>query len=367
MSAPAAGSPRAHQVNRPRIPRVTNLFLVTAGAVITVIGMRELGWLLGPFLLALMIVILVHPVYRLLLRLRVPAIIALIGLLVAIYGLLFGLIAIIAISAAQLATILPNYAANVAASLRFLTDQLAALGIGSEQIRQLIGTVDLGRVARFLTSRLPSLFSAGANVVFLYSLLLFIGVESTQVAGRGANLAADHPALSDSLINFVRNTRRFLAATGAFAVIVGVLDTIFLMLIDVPLAPLWGLLAAACNFIPYVGFIIGVIPPALLVLLDGNWQLMIVVIVVYIVLNSIVTTLLPAKIVGDLVGMSMTITMISLVFWTWVLGPIGSVLAVPLSLMAKAILVDADSSARWLGGFLNSDIRNRKEQEAADG
>jgi predicted PurR-regulated permease PerM len=114
-------------------------------------------------------------VYRLLLRLRVPAIIALIGLLVAIYGLLFGLIAIIAISAAQLATILPNYAANVAASLRFLTDQLAALGIGSEQIRQLIGTVDLGRVARFLTSRLPSLFSAGANVVFLYSLLLFIG------------------------------------------------------------------------------------------------------------------------------------------------------------------------------------------------
>ncbi|GAB3912524.1 AI-2E family transporter [Microlunatus endophyticus] len=345
-----------------RVPRITNLFLITAGAVITVFGMRELSWLLGPFLLALMIVILVHPVYRALLRIKVPAVGALLGLLVAVYGIILGLIGIIAISAAQLATILPRYASSVAASWQFLTDQLAGLGIGSDQIRQLVGTIDLLQVARFLTGHLPSLFSAGANMIFLYSLLLFLGVESTQIRRRAASLAADHPALAAALTEFVHNTRRFLAATAVFAVIVGALDTIFLMLIDVPMAPLWGLLAAACNFIPYVGFVIGLIPPALLLLLDGNWQLMIVVIIVYIVLNSIVTTLLPAKIVGDLVGLSMTITMMSVVFWSWVLGPIGSILAVPLSLMTKAVLVDSDPKARWLAGFLNSDSRNRKQQ-----
>lgn len=364
MPAEASGSSPNERPQEVRIPRIANLFLVTAGAVITVFGMRELGWLLGPFLLALMIVILVHPVYRMLLDRGVPAIGALVGLMVATYGLLLGLISIIVIAAAQLATILPNYASTVAASWRFLSDQLAALGIGTPQIRQLVGTIDLTQVARFLTSHLPSVFSAGANMIFLYSLLLFMGIESTHVRRRAAGLAADHPAVADSLAQFVRNTRRFLAATGVFAVIVGVLDTIFLLLIDVPMAPLWGLLAAACNFIPYVGFVIGLIPPALLVLLDGNWQLMIVVIVVYVVLNAVITVILPAKIVGDLVGMSMTVTMISVVVWAWILGPIGSVLAVPLSLMAKAILVDADPKARWLAGFLNSDKRNRKDQPA---
>lgn len=348
------------------IPRITNLFLITAGAVITLFGMRELDWLLGPFLLALMIVILVHPMYRMLLHRGVPAVVALIALMLAIYGLLLGLIAIIVVAAAQLATILPNYAANVAASLQFVTDRLTALGIGSSQIRQVLGRVDLTQVARFLTRHVPSIFSAGANLIFLYSLLMFLGVESTQVQRRAINLVQDHPALTTSLIDFVRNTRRFLAATGVFAVIVGVLDTIFLLIIDVPFAPLWGLLAAACNFIPYVGFVIGLVPPALLVLLDGDWQLMIVVIIVYTVLNSLITTILPAKIVGDLVGMSMTITMMSVVFWSWILGPIGAVLAVPLSLMTKAILVDADPKARWLAGFLNSDSRNRKDQRVSE-
>ena len=76
-----------------------------------------------------------------------------------------------------------------------------------------------------------------------------------------------------------------------------------------------GLLAAACNFIPYVGFIIGVVPPALLALLGGGWRLMIIVIIAYILLNSLFTSLLPPYVVGDAVGMSITVTLISVVFW----------------------------------------------------
>jgi AI-2 transport protein TqsA len=355
--------PRRRPKRTTRLPRATTVFLTTAGVLITVFGMRELDWLLGPFLLAIMIVILVHPLFQALVRLRVPKVVALGILILAIYGLLLGLTAIIMLAIARLATLLPNYAAGLTASLQFVSEQLARLGIGTPQIRELLGSVDLAAVARFLTNHIPSLFGAGANVLFLASLLLFLAIESTQVQRRAAYLVADHPNLADGLRDFVRNTRRFLAATGAFAVIVGVVDTFFLILVDIPLAPLWGLLAAACNFIPYVGFIIGLVPPALLALLDGNWQLMIVIIVVYIVLNSIITTIIPAKVVGDLVGMSMTVTMISVAFWSWILGPIGAVLAVPLSLMAKAILLDSDPAARWASGLFNSDDRNRRLQD----
>jgi predicted PurR-regulated permease PerM len=52
--------------------------------------------------------------------------------------------------------------------------------------------------------------------------------------------------------------------------------------------------------------------------------------------------------VGDAVGLSISLTFLSLVFWSYVIGPLGALLAVPLSLLAKALLVDADPDARWL-------------------
>ena len=134
-------------------------------------------------------------------------------------------------------------------------------------------------------------------------------------------MLATRPRTGRALLDFATKTRRFLAVTTVFAVIVGVADTLLLLWLDVPLAPLWGLLAAVCNYIPYVGFIIGLIPPALLSLFQGDWQQMLLVIVAYIILNSVLTSLIPPYFVGDAVGLSMVLTLVSVIFWAWVLGP----------------------------------------------
>jgi AI-2 transport protein TqsA len=135
-------------------------------------------------------------------------------------------------------------------------------------------------------------------------------------------------------------------------------------LIGIPLAAVWGLLAAVCNYIPYVGFIIGVIPPALLALLTGGWRLMIIVIVVYIVLNSLLTTLLPPYFVGDAVELSMVVTLVSVVFWAWVLGPIGAILAVPLTLLVKALIIDSDPRAAWAEALIGPTRSRRRRRRA---
>ena len=139
-----------------------------------------------------------------------------------------------------------------------------------------------------------------------------------------------------------------------FAVIVGAVDTVLLWALGIPLALLWGILAAVCNYIPYVGFVIGLIPPALLALLLGGWQLMLLVIVAYVVVNSIITSLIPPYFVGDAVGMAITLTLLAVVFWGWVLGPLGAVLAIPLTLFVKAILVDSDPRAAWAEALIGS-------------
>lgn len=191
-------------------------------------------------------------------------------------------------------------------------------------------------------------------MIFLLSLLLFMGIESTGISGRLAAMRQTRPRSAQALTAFATKTRRFLAVTTVFAVVVGVADTLFLLWLGIPLAPLWGLLAAACNYIPYVGFIIGLVPPALLALLVGDVRLMLLVIVVYILLNSLLTSLIPPYFVGDAAGMSITLTLISVIFWAWVLGPLGAVLAIPLTLLVKAVLVDSDPAAAWAEGLIGA-------------
>ena len=88
--------------------------------------------------------------------------------------------------------------------------------------------------------------------------------------------------------------------------------------------------------------------------------MMIAVIVVYCVLNVVIQTVIQPKFVGDAVGLSTTLTFVSLVFWTWVIGPLGALLAIPLTLLAKALLIDIDPTAQWLRPLIsNKDTRRR--------
>jgi len=346
------------------LPRGVLVLSAAAAAVIVTIGARQLGWLLAPMLLAMVLVILVHPVHAALLQRRVPWLLATTGLLLAVFGIVAAVLGLIVFAMARLATLLSGYVAQWRETSDGLADWLESLGIGPEQAGALVGSLDVAGLAPWLTSQLPSALGLASSVVFFVSLLIFMTIESTHAGLRFRRLGLDHPRVGESLRTFVSHTRRFYGVVGAFAVLVGVLDTIFLAIIGIPLAWLWGVLAAVCNFIPYVGFVIGMVPPALLALLVGDWKLMLLVIVVYFVLNSLITTLLPAKIVGDAVSLSMAVGVISVGFWTWVLGPLGAILAVPMTLLVKALLADSDPQARWLQNLLTSG-RDLREDVAA--
>ena len=138
-----------------------------------------------------------------------------------------------------------------------------------------------------------------------------------------------------------------MGVSASFGLVVAVIDGVALYLLDVPGAFVWAVLAFVTNFIPNIGFIIGVIPPALIALLDSGPGLMVTVIVVYSVINFVIQSIIQPRVVGDSVGLSPTLTFLSLVFWTWVIGPVGALLAVPFSLLTKALLVEADPRGRW--------------------
>jgi predicted PurR-regulated permease PerM len=341
------------------MPRGLVVLLGAASAVVVVAGVRAAAWLLAPTLLALVIVIVLSPVHRWLRRHGFPAWLATTGLVALVYGVFFVFATVVVVSLLRLATLLPRYTERVRTLAADAADTLHSWGVAPERLGELARSVDPGRVLSSVGALLGTVTALTTSIVFLLALLLFFSAETSGIDVRLDAVASDRPRIRGALDGFATKTRRFLVVTTVFGLIVAVLDTIALIWMGIPLAVLWGLLSFVTNYIPNIGFILGVVPPALLALLSGGWGTTLAVLVVYGVINFVLQSLVQPRYVGDAVGLSTVLTFVSLVFWAWVLGPLGALLAVPATLLVMAVLVDVDPSARWAAAMFSSPERNR--------
>ncbi|HEY2223809.1 AI-2E family transporter [Actinomycetospora sp.] len=349
----------------PAVPRAAVILLSTGATVIIVAGMYAAAWLAAPLLLALVIVIAVYPIKNWLERRGWPAWATVLALIVVIYGSLVALTGFLVASVSQLAALLEQNAAKSQQLVASVTAQLAKLGIDPTQSKNTAGSADLSKIAGQIGSVLSGLGSVLSSLLFILALMLFLTAESGGTSRRMAMIAAERPHMIKALDGFVSGTRSYLVVTAVFGLIVAVLDTGALYILGIPLALLWGVLAFITNFIPNIGFIIGVVPPALLALLTGGWQLALSVVVVYCVLNLVIQSLIQPRFVGDSVGLSATVTFLALLFWAWILGPLGALLAIPATLLVKAILVDSDPRTGWVEALLGAEPSTPKEPKAA--
>lgn len=345
------------------LPRGVVILLGAAAAVVTVAGMYWVSWLVGPLLLALVIVISVYPIKTWLESKRWPTWAAVMSLLVVIFGSLVALTAFLAASVSQLGALLAENSGKAQQLVASLSAQLTKLGIDPTQSLNAARSADLSKLAGQIGAVFSSVGSILSGLVFILALLLFLTAESGGTARRMAMISKDRPHVVTALAGFVRGTRSYLMVTAVFGLIVAVLDTAALAIMGIPLAVLWGVLAFITNFIPNVGFVIGLLPPVLLALLTGGWQLALAVVVVYCVLNLVIQSLIQPRFVGDSVGLSATVTFLALLFWSWILGPLGALLAIPLTLLVKAVLVDADPRARWVEALLGAEPATPKTKK----
>ena len=198
-------------------------------------------------------------------------------------------------------------------------------------------------------------------------MLFFLIIDSSSFPRRLAAAAAQRPHLVEALTGFAGATRQYVVVSTVFGLIVALVDVAALYWLDVPLPWLWGLLSFITNYIPNIGFVLGLLPPTLLALLQGGVRQAVLVVVAYSVINFMIQSLLQPKFVGDAVGLSITLTFLSLVFWTFVIGPLGALLAVPLSLFVKALLVDADPDSRWLDPLITPSRQGDGEGPGREG
>jgi AI-2 transport protein TqsA len=348
------------------VPRGLIVVLAVTGLLVSVLAMREFASILGPVLLALILAMGVHPLTGILRRRGAPMWLAVTVTLVTLLGVILSLAASLALAVGQLATILPTYQDSFTALVNDLRAWLGSFGVGQDQIQAALSKIDFANVAALVTDLLAGLAGVFSNLLFLLFVAAFMVLDAVGFSTRLARARRQRADVVGALDTFVHGTRSYLLVSTVFGLIVAVVDTGFLWLIGVPLPLLWGLLAFITNYIPNVGFLIGVIPPALLALLEGGPRLMVMVIVVYSVINFIIQSVIQPKVMADAVSLSLTLTFLSLVFWSFVIGPIGAILAIPLTLLVKALLLDVDPTTRWMSSLLEGGPPPPEGEDADD-
>jgi len=134
------------------------------------------------------------------------------------------------------------------------------------------------------------------------------------------------------------------------------------MFLGVDFAVLWGIVGFLMNFIPSVGIIFSVIPPVILALLEFNWQTALIVGVGIILINFIIENVIKSRAMEEDLNISSLFVMLSLVLWTFVLGPIGTILAVPLTLIATKLLLEASDETRWLAILTTANPQRKRKR-----
>jgi len=337
----------------PALPRGLLVLLGAAASVIVVAGLKSISELVAPAFLALVLTIGVHPMRGWMVRRGLPGWAATLVMIVTVYAILFGLAVSLVVALARFATLIPTYQEDMSRLVAEATTWLNGLGVGPEQIAALEDAFDPGQLVGLFSSLLGSLLGVLSDLFFIVTLLLFLAFDATWFPGSLSAAEKSRGGLVSALASFAAGTRRYLIVSTVFGAIVAVLDFGLLYLLAIPVPLLWGLLAFITNYIPNIGFVIGVVPPAILGLFEGGVRGCLEVVIGYSLLNVVIQSVIQPKFVGDAVGLSTSLTFLSLVFWAWVLGPLGALLAIPLSLLTKALLVDVDPSTRWLVPLLS--------------
>ncbi len=346
---PTAGAP-------PGLGRGLVLLLGAAAAVLTAAGIRAGAEIVAPVMLSLVLTIAVLPLWRWAKGHGWPGWAATLMALVAACAIVLVLVLGTALAIAKLVELLPQYAEDARSLRGDGTDFLTSHGIGSGPATTAVDQLDPAKLVSALTTVLSGVLGLLGNLFLLVTLLFFLCTAVPLAGARFATLRAAKPELAGSLARFIAATQRYLVVTALFGAIVAVVDTGALWLLAVPLPVVWGLFSFITNFIPNIGFVIGVIPPALLALLEGGWDQALLVVLVYSCINVVIQTFIQPHYVGATVGLSTEMTFLSLVVWTFLLGPLGALLAVPMTLLARALLIDPDGRMAWVSPLISTNV-----------
>jgi len=315
--------------------RLLPLLMAGACFVIIVAGLKLAAPIVNLVLLGLLVAQTMSNVPTWLMKKGLkPGVSVLVSILFVLAGGLL-LVGLFSVSTARLADQLPTYQARVTAIKDNVMAMLAGRGVDVSQI-EAFQPLDPNRALAAARGVLAGLASAVGTSILIILIAAVVLYEITGVRvlhGRGERPGT----LAARFDEVTGQSRQYIALTGLAGLIQAVFNFVILLLVGVDAPLTWTVLFFFLNFIPGVGFFFALIPPALLALLEYGWERALVVVVGWWIVNLIGDNVIKPRFFVKGLDISFTNIVFSVVFWSWVLGPAGAILAVPISLSLRRV------------------------------
>ncbi len=308
-----------------------------AAFVVVVAGIMAAKSILIPFLLASFLAIICAPLLYWLRSKGVPAILSILLLVLIVILVETVLATLITSSMAEFSRAMPQYQDRLHVILKAMIGWLEGHGVEvTEQV--IMDQFDPGKLMRIAGNMLNNLFGMLTNTFMIILTLVFILLEASGFTAKLKAIAGTPDVDMEKYGRIISGVNRYLGLKTATSLATAVLVTLGLRIIGVDFALMWGVLAFFLNFIPTVGSIIAAVPPVLLALVQLGFGPAMTTAGLYLAINVGIGSILEPRIMGSGVGLSPLVIFISMAFWGWVLGPVGMLLSVPLTMTLKIAL-----------------------------
>lgn len=343
MTTTTPGEERQHH------PAARFLFF-TASIGVIAWGISQAQSVLVSILVSVFLAILSTPPVLWLVRKRTPVVVAVLLVMTSMVLALLAVGVLVGTSINSFTSALPTYQASIDQQVGGVRAFLASHGIAppEEIVLKYLNPAAVMSLTAGLLGRLGSAFS---DIVLILLTVMFILLEAASFPIKLRAVLGDPLQTFPRFTKFAADMKRYMVIKTLLSLATGVLVTTLLFILGVDVPILWGFLAFLLNYVPTIGSTLASVPAVLLALVQLGWLRAVLVATGYIVINFALDYGVEKRLMGRQLGLSTLVVFLSLVFWGSLLGPIGAVLCIPLTMTLK-FGMELSESTSWIAVLL---------------
>ncbi len=333
--------------------RGTRFLVIAAALVIIVGGINQAQSVLVSILVAVFLAVIGTPLVLWLERKRLPSVIAVFLVVAGMIAVLLMIGALVGTSVIGFSNALPSYEERIQEQVSALKALLSRKGMVITD-KVLSEFINPGAVMRLTARMLAGLGSAFSNIVLILLTVTFILLEAPSFPLKLRAVLGDPKQVFPQFTKFVDDIKRYMVIKTLISLATGVLIWIWLTILGVDFPVLWGFLTFLLHYIPNVGSVIAAVPAVLLALIQLGPSRAALVAAGYVVVEFILGNMIEPRLMGQKLALSTLVVFLSLVFWGSLLGPVGMVLCIPLTMTLK-FACENNKSTQWISVLLSSE------------
>ena len=330
--------------------RGTRFIIIAAAIIVIIAGVNLAQSVIVLGLISVFLALIGTPPVLWLEKKRIPSFVSVTIVVSIMVIILLMIVALVGTSLRSFSEAVPFYQMRIQEQLMSFEALFTSRGITGAD-KALLNYVNPGMIMNLTAGLLSGLSSALSNIVLILLTVTFILLEVSSFPIKLRAVLGNPEAVFPRFTKFVIDIRQYLVITTLINLTAGILIGIWLFILGVKYPVLWGFLVFLLHYIPNIGSVIAAIPAILLALIQLGVGSAILVAAGYLLIGLILGNVIQPKIMGRRLGLSTLVVFLSLIFWGNMLGLIGAILCIPLTMTLK-FAFESNEATKWIAVLL---------------